>query len=62
MSNDSKAARAERLRQRIAAKGLSLAEFARQAGLTRNVMYGLGKGREPRPEEHERIERILGPD
>ena len=55
-------ARAKRLRERIAAKGLTLAEFARRASLSRNVMYGLGKGRAPRSEEAARIDAVLGPD
>jgi len=54
--------RAKRLRARIAAKGLTLAEFARRAGLTRNVMYGLGKGRAPKPAEQTRIDEVLGPE
>lgn len=54
--------RASRLRERIAAKGLTLAEFARQAGLTRNVMYGLGKGKLPKPSEKARMDAILGLD
>lgn len=54
--------RAKRLRERIAAKGLTLAEFARRAQLSRNVMYGLAKGREPRAAERARIDAILGPE
>jgi transcriptional regulator with XRE-family HTH domain len=54
--------RATRLRARIAAKGLTIAEFARQAGLTRNVMYGLSKGRAPKAPEKAKIEAVLGPD
>lgn len=60
MAQDDEAAlRAERLRDRIAAKGLTLAEFARRANLTRNVMYGLGKGRAPKPNEQARIDAVL---
>jgi transcriptional regulator with XRE-family HTH domain len=63
MSEDSDAsARAKRLRERIAAKGLTLAEFARRAALSRNVMYGLGKGRAPKPAEQARMDAILGPE
>jgi transcriptional regulator with XRE-family HTH domain len=54
------AARAKRLRERISAKGFTLAEFARQANVTRNVMYGLGKGRVPTASEKARIDDVLG--
>lgn len=60
--NVAAAGRAERLRERIAAKNLTLAEFARRANLSRNVMYGLAKGRAPKPEETSRIDAVLGPD
>ncbi len=63
MSEESEASeRAKRLRERIAAKGLTLAEFARRADLTRNVMYGLAKGRAPNPAERARMDAVLGPD
>lgn len=63
MSEESEASeRAKRLRERIRAKGLTLAEFARRAELSRNVMYGLGKGRAPKPAEKARMDAILGPD
>ena len=53
-------ARAEALRQRIAAAGLTLAEFGRRAGLTRNVVYRLAKGQEPSKDQQAAIERALG--
>jgi transcriptional regulator with XRE-family HTH domain len=63
MSEESDASeRAKRLRERIAAKGLTLAEFARRAKLSRNVMYGLAKGRAPKPDEEARMGAILDPD
>ncbi len=56
------AVRARRLRERIAAKGLTLAEFARRAGFTRNIMYGLAKGRAPKSAEATTIDSVLGRD
>jgi transcriptional regulator with XRE-family HTH domain len=55
-------ARAEALRRRIAAKGLTIAEFGRQVGFTRNTTYGVLKGRKLRPPEVERVNAILGPE
>lgn len=56
------AARSKRLRERIAAKGLTIADFGRQAGFTRNVTYGVLKGRKLKQVEVERVNAILGPD
>ncbi len=54
--------RARRFRERIAAKGYTLAEFGRQAGITRNVLYGLSKGRVPKPDVQKTIVALLGAD
>jgi predicted transcriptional regulator len=54
--------RAEALRRRIAAKGLTIAEFGRLVGFTRNTTYGVLKGRKLRPAEVERVDAVLGPD
>jgi transcriptional regulator with XRE-family HTH domain len=56
------AERAKRLRHRITARGMTLAEFARRAGFTRNIMYGLAKGRPLKPEEQSRVDVVLGPE
>ena len=56
------AARKKRLRERIAARGLTIAEFGRQVGFTRNITYGVLRGRRLRPGEAERIDAVLGPD
>jgi len=55
-------ARAQAIRRRIAAKGLTIAEFGRKAGFSRNITYGVLKGRKLRPPETERVNAILGPD
>ena len=60
--DDGAAERAKRLRARIAAKDLTLAEFARRAQLSRNVMYGLAKGRVAKEAEKARIDGVLGPE
>lgn len=59
---DEQKSRAERFRARVAAKGMTLAEFARRAGLTRNVLWGLSQGRPPKPDVAKKIDSILGPD
>lgn len=55
-------ARAAAIRKRIAAKGLTIAEFGREAGFSRNITYGVLKGRKLRPPEIERVNAVLGPD
>lgn len=55
-------ARAAAIRRRIAAKGLTIAEFGRKAGFSRNITYGVMKGRKLRPPEIERVNAILGPE
>jgi hypothetical protein len=54
--------RAHHLRQRIAAKGLTIADFGRQVGFSRNVTYGVLKGRKLRPGETRKIDEVLGSD
>ena len=49
--------RAEVFACRLAATGLSLSEFAKEAGFTRNVIYNLSIGQKPRNEDQaERLE------
>ena len=55
-------ARAEVLRRRIAAKGLTIADFGRKVGFSRNITYGVLKGRKLRPDEVERVNSVLGPE
>ncbi|MDP9024951.1 MAG: helix-turn-helix transcriptional regulator [Candidatus Eremiobacteraeota bacterium] len=43
--------RAVMLRARLAELGLTLAEFGRRSGLSRNVVYRLSKGGKPTPEQ-----------
>ena len=56
------AARAKRLRERIAARGMTIAAFGRQAGFSRNVTYGVLKGRKLKQIEIDRVDAVLGPD
>lgn len=51
--------RAAALRDRIKKAGLTIAEFRRRAGLSRNVAYAISKGRPPTPEEQRRIDSAL---
>jgi predicted transcriptional regulator len=53
-------ARAAAIRKRIADRGLSIAEFGRLAGFSRNVTYAVLKGRKLRPHEIERVTSVLG--
>jgi hypothetical protein len=53
------AARAAQLRQKLKAAGLTIAEFRRRAGLSRNVAYALSKGRIPTADEQQRIDRVI---
>lgn len=48
--------RAFDLRKRITAAGLTIAEFRRKSGLTRNVVYALAKGKRPSPHQEAAIE------
>jgi len=47
------------LRKRLSELGLSLAEFRRRAGLSRNVVYRLSKGGKPSPDQAAKMEPIL---
>jgi predicted transcriptional regulator len=51
--------RAAALRERIKKAGLTIAEFRRRAGLSRNVAYAISKGREPTADEQRRIDSAL---
>jgi transcriptional regulator with XRE-family HTH domain len=51
--------RALNLRGRIKAAGLSLAEFQRRSGLSRNVVYNLARGQKPNVEQELKIETAL---
>jgi plasmid maintenance system antidote protein VapI len=43
--------RAKDFAEKLAATGLALSEFAKEAGLTRNVIYNLSTGQAPSSEE-----------
>lgn len=48
MKHDSEtAARAAEFARRLAQTGMSITEFQRASGLTRNVLYNLSKGQRP---------------
>lgn len=51
--------RATALRLRIKQAGLTIAEFQRRSGLTRNVVYALAKGKRPSAEQEKRIDETL---
>lgn len=51
--------RAAVLRERIKKAGLTIAEFRRRAGLSRNVTYAISKGRKPTADEQRRIDSAL---
>jgi hypothetical protein len=62
-SSDSEAAaRAAALRKRLAAKKMTIADFGRRAGFTRNITYGVMKGRKLKPAEAARVDDLLGPE
>jgi len=62
-STDPKAAaRSAAIRKRITAKGMTIAEFGRKAGFTRNITYGVLKGRKLKPGEASRLDDLLGPE
>jgi predicted transcriptional regulator len=54
--------RAQQLRTRLAKKAVTLAEFGRQTGLTRNVVYGLSKGRAPSVATQKKIDAFFRAD
>lgn len=45
--------RAAEFSRRLAATGLTITEFQRESGLTRNVIYNLSKGQQPSSPEQE---------
>lgn len=51
--------RAEEFKRRLKAGGLTPAEFAKRAGLTRNVYYNLSIGQEPKPDQRRRMEAVF---
>ena len=51
--------RATVLRLRIKQAGLTIAEFQRRSGLTRNVVYALAKGKKPSVDQERRINETL---
>jgi predicted transcriptional regulator len=57
--NKEAASRASDLRRRIKAAGLTIAEFRRRSGLSRNIVYALSMGREATIEETDRINHVL---
>ena len=56
------AARAAAIRKRIVAKKMTIADFGRKVGFTRNITYGVMKGRKLKPDEAARIDDLLGPE
>ncbi|TAM58898.1 hypothetical protein EPN52_09680 [bacterium] len=52
--------RAEAFRRRVAAAGLSFAEFSRRTGISRNIVYRLTKGQKPKPADQTKLEATLG--
>jgi hypothetical protein len=59
IADDGAAQRAVDLRRRIKAAGITIAEFRRRSGLSRNVVYALSKGRAIKPEEQRQIDSVL---
>lgn len=55
-------ARAMALREQIKHAGLTIAQFQRRAGFSRNVAYAISKGRLTTPEEQQRIDAALSLD
>ena len=58
--DEESAARATVFRDRLAELGLTIAEFRRRSGLTRNVVYALSKGKKPNAEQRARMSTVLG--
>ncbi|MBC5810503.1 MAG: helix-turn-helix transcriptional regulator [Candidatus Eremiobacteraeota bacterium] len=56
---DERALRKTELRSRLAAAGLTLAEFQRRSGLSRNVVYNLARGQQPKPDHVSKIEEAF---
>lgn len=53
LSDPERQARAADFARRLAATGLSITDFQRRSGLSRNVIYNLSKGQKP-ASEHQR--------
>ena len=51
--------RATDFRQRIKAAGMTLAEFSRRSGITRNIVYRLTKGQKPKPSDQNKIAMVF---
>jgi hypothetical protein len=52
--------RAAALRARISAAGVTIAQFQRKSGLSRNVVYCLAKGQMPKPDQQAKVDAALG--
>lgn len=48
--------RATAFSRRLKASGLTITEFQRRSGLSRNVVYNLSIGQEPKPEQTKALE------
>jgi len=51
MADTEREHRAKAFRERLVETGLTITDFQRQSGLTRNVVYNLSKGQKPSSEE-----------
>ena len=51
--------RAGEFRARVYGAGLTWAELARRASISRNVMYRLSRGGKPSPDQQQSINRVL---
>jgi plasmid maintenance system antidote protein VapI len=61
MADADKEQRARAFREQLAATGLSITEFQRDSGLTRNVVYNLSKGQKPSSaEQAQKLEEAFG--
>lgn len=58
-ADSERTARAADFRRRVAATGLNPTEFARRAGLTRNVYYNLSIGQRPNDDQRRRIDEVF---
>ncbi|HTV92558.1 MAG TPA: hypothetical protein VMG98_07560 [Verrucomicrobiae bacterium] len=60
MADTEKEQRARAFKERLATTGLSITEFQRESGLTRNVVYNLSKGQKPSSvEQAQRLEEAF---
>lgn len=51
--------RSAEFKARVKATGLTPTEFAKRAGLTRNVYYRLSTGQKPKPDQQSRIDGVF---